>query len=208
MQEPRYSPAAPSLLDSSWKGDDENHLLNTPASILDYGFRPVDATSPHEVVDLGSPEVGDKGDLLSAPQASTQLVIHPISTDTDSRNQCKCISCLGIWKSQNPLYRKDGEAYYSCRLSGCLHIESIRPNSDKYSRMFSLAELRRHEKAHFGTNGHFKCLSDHCTFVTKRRSDLKRHSTVMPSISTGKLMNSSKSKESLKSRELWSILIL
>lgn len=56
--------------------------------------------------------------------------------------------------------------------------KSMRQN-DKYVLAFALACLRRHEKAHFREEGHFKCLSDHCTFVTKRWSDLKRHSTVM-----------------------------
>ena len=167
-------------------GDGENHRLNGPAPTLDHSFRPVDAASFYDVGDFGSPEIGDKGDLLSAPQASTQLVTHPISTDTDGHDHdavlirnCDCISCLGIWKSQDPSYRDNGEAYYSCRLLGCLHTETIKQPRDKWTRSSVLARLRRHEKAHFGTNGHFKCLSDHCNFVTKRWSDLKRHSTVM-----------------------------
>ena len=186
MQEHRYPPAAQSLLDSSWTGDDGNHLLNTPPSTLDHGIRPLDPASLYEAGAFGSPELSDKGDLLFAPQASTQLVTHPISTHTDgddhdavlTRN-CDCISCLGIWKSQDPSYRDNGEAYYSCRLLGCLHTETIEQLRDEWTRSSVLAILRRHEKAHFGTNGHFKCLSDHCNFVTKRWSDLKRHSTVM-----------------------------
>ena len=176
MQEHHHPPATPSLLNSSWMGDDGNHLLNTPASTVDL----------YEIGGFGTSELGDEGGLPSAPQASTQLVTHPVSTDTDSRyhdsvliRKCECISCLGIWKSQDPSYGNNGEAYYSCRLLGCLQIRPIPQPGDSWFRASALAGLRSHEKAHFGKYGHFKCLSDHCTFVTKRWSDLKRHSTVM-----------------------------
>ena len=207
VREEHHPPASPSLLDSFWMGDDGNHRLNTPASAFDLGFRPIDAASPYDVGDFGSSELGDQGGPLSASQASTQLMTHPISTHTDGRDHntvlirdCECISCLGIGKSREPSYRDyvngrgSSEAYYSCRLLGCLHTEGTvwHNNNDSLafaflppSRMsneslaFALACLRRHEKAHFREEGHFKCLSDHCTFVTKRWSDLKRHSTVM-----------------------------
>ena len=173
-------------------GDDGNHRLNTPASAFDLGFRPIDAASPYDVGDFGSSELGDQGGPLSASQASTQLMTHPISTHTDGRDHntvlirdCECISCLGIGKSREPSYRDYGngrgssKAYYSCRLLGCLHTEEPMWQNDKVFHAIALACLRRHEKAHFREEGHFKCLSDHCTFVTKRWSDLKRHSTVM-----------------------------
>ena len=163
---------------------------------FDLGFRPIDAASPYEVRDFGSSEFGDQGGPLSASQASTQLMTHPLSTHTDGRDHntvliqdCDCISCLGIGKSQEPSYRihdngrGSGKAYYSCRLLGCLHTEGTVWHNNPDSPAFALACLRRHEKAHsrahFREEGHFKCLSDHCTFVTKRWSDLKRHSTVM-----------------------------
>ncbi len=186
LQEHRRPPATPSLLDSSWMGDDGDYRLNTPASPLNLDFRPIDDASLHEIGSFGSPELGEQGSLLSASQASTQLMTHPIGTHTDGRDHnavlipdCECISCLGIWKAQDPSYRNNGEAYYSCRVIGCLHTPQILWPILKDQRQYYLAELRRHEKTHFGEEGHFRCLSDHCTFVTKRWSDLKRHSTVM-----------------------------
>ena len=192
LQEHPRPPATPSLLDSSWMGDQGNHRLSTPASILDLGFGPVDAAPFYEVGGSGSSELSDEGDLLSASQASTQLITHSgiAHTNGHDHNQvliqgCECIRCLGIWKSQEPLYRNNvdgtnsGEAYYSCRVLGCLHTQGIdRPHNKEYLAIY-LTHLRSHEKAHFGEEGNFRCLSDHCTFVTKRWSDLKRHSTVM-----------------------------
>ena len=180
-QEHSHPPATPSLLDSSWLSD------NTPAPTLDLDFRPVDAASPYEVGVFGTSELGHRGCLLSSSQASTQLMTHPVSVHTNGSDHkdCECISCLGIWKSQEPSYGNEdhggnsGEAYYSCRLLGCLHTEPTYGSNEKDFLARQLADLRRHEKAHFGTNGHFRCLSDRCTFVTKRWSDLKRHSTVM-----------------------------
>ena len=167
-------------------GDDGNHRLNTPASTLDLDFRPVDAASLYQAGGFGSPELGDKGGLLSAPQASTHLMTHPIITHADGSDHnavlipdCECISCLGIWKSRGPSYWNNGKAYYPCRVLGCLHTQKIYWPNEKADRQYALTDLRRHEKAHFGEEGHFRCLSDHCTFVTKRWSDLKRHSTVM-----------------------------
>lgn len=192
LQEDQRPPATPSLLHSSWMGDQGNHGLSTPASIYDLGFGPVGATPFYEVGGSGLSEISGEGDLLSASQASSQLITHSGIAHTNGRDHnavliqdCQCISCLGIWKSQEPSYRNNvpgrsfDEAYYSCRVRGCLHIQrNYRPHREEY-RANALAHLRSHEKAHFGTEGNFRCLSDHCTFVTKRWSDLKRHSTVM-----------------------------
>ncbi len=191
VQEHQRPPATPSLL-ASWQGDNGNHRLNIPASTLDLGFKPQDDASLYGTGGFGSPELGEQGGLLSASQASTQLVTHPISVHPDGRDHnavligdCECISCLGIWKSQQPWYeynrwwKGSSDAYYSCRLPGCFHTEAILWGDDKEWLALTLARLRKHEKFHFGEEGHFKCLSDHCTFVTKRWSDLKRHSTVM-----------------------------
>ena len=192
VHEHQRPPATPSVLDSSWMGDHGNHRLSTLTSILGLGFGPVDAAPFYEVGGSVSSELSDEGDLLSASQASTQSITHCGIAHTNGRDHnavliqdCECISCLGIWKSQEPSYRNnvDGtnsvEAYYSCRVLGCLHIEKVWRAHNKWWLAKDLTLLRSHEKAHYGKEGNFKCLSDHCTFVTKRWSDLKRHSTVM-----------------------------
>ena len=192
VHEHQRPPVTPSLLDSSWMGDHGNHRLSTPAFTWDPSFVPLDAAPFYEVGGSGSPELSEEGDLLSASQASTQLITHSGIARTNGRDHnavliqdCECISCLGIWKSQEPSYQKNvdgtnsGEAYYACRVLGCLHKVQIDPPYSKDWLAWYLSLLRKHEKAHFGEEGNFRCLSDHCTFVTKRWSDLKRHSTVM-----------------------------
>ena len=196
VQEPRHDSATLSLLGSSWMGDDGYHRLDNSAPALDLDFGPIYDGYLY-VGGFGSPEPGEQGGLLSASQASTHLTTHSISADTVGRDHnavlirdCECISCLGIGKPQERSYRKDefvfrgyggyhNEPYHSCRLVGCLHTQSTSEPLQKFERACYPSSLRRHEKAHFGTQGHFKCLSDRCTFVTKRWSDLKRHSTVM-----------------------------
>lgn len=46
-------------------------------------------------------------------------------------------------------------------------------------RTHKLSYLSKHEKDHFGQPGHFVCPVDHCGFVTKRWSDLRRHSSTI-----------------------------
>ena len=192
VHEHQRPPATPSVLDSAWMGDHGNHWLSTPASTWDPSPVPVDAAASFEVGGSVSSKLSDEGDLLSASQASTQLITHSGISHANRRDHnalliqdCECISCLGIWKSQRPSYRNNVEgtysdkAYYSCRVLGCLYTKEIRSLTDKYFIAAALACLRGHEKAHYGKEGNFRCLSDHCTFVTKRWSDLKRHSTVM-----------------------------
>ena len=197
VQEHPHDSATLSLLGSSWMGNNGYHQLNNSARTLDLDFGPVDDASLYEVGGFGSPELGEQGGLLSASQASTHLTTHSISADTVGCDHnavliqdCECISCLGIGEPQELSYRINefvferyggyhSEPYHSCRLPGCLHTKRTYGSNEKYFLTRHLADLRRHEKAHFGTKGHFKCLSDRCTFVTKRSSDLKRHSTVM-----------------------------
>ena len=192
VHEHERPPATPSVLDFSWMGDHGNHWLSTPASTWDPSPVPVDAAASFEVGGFGSSEFGDEGDLLSASQASTQSIPDSGIARTNGLDHnavliqdCECISCLGIWKSQEPSYRNNvngtnsREAYYSCRVLGCLHTQKIWGAHNKWRLAIARTSLRSHEKAHYGKEGNFKCLSDHCTFVTKRWSDLKRHSTVI-----------------------------
>lgn len=120
------------------------------------------------------------------PQAPTSI-FHSSCADGDDRayalayaKEYTCIACLCLRRYQRLSDLDDSTVpkwyYYSCRIPGCSYKEICCTGRD---RTHKLSYLSKHEKDHFGQPGHFVCPVDHCGFVTKRWSDLRRHTSTI-----------------------------
>ena len=109
------------------------------------GFRNEDPN--HVTEDLGQPHI----------HAEKMLIVDCAAASQDSTPnhaiKCSCIACLKIGS-----FKRDQRRV--CRFPSC--------NKEIHRWI-------HHEETHFKRNGRLHYLEDHCTFSTRRLSDLRRH---------------------------------
>lgn len=131
----------------------------------------------------------DDGTLLVPATPRTSVIepnnTHAVGGNTDLGlpsisgldNKCTCMICLylGTSKGADRIERHDVVHYgttmtaHICRLPDC----DVRYLSAYV--LYNMLDLARHERAHFGKPGNYRCLEKGCKTTAKKFADLKRH---------------------------------